>query len=62
MTITEIFSILAFCSSFSIFNCKHIAIKDNEKETMIAFILGTALGMIIGVTVTLLVLEDVDKL
>jgi uncharacterized membrane protein YccC len=29
---------------------------------MIAFILGTALGIIIGVTVTLLVLEDVDKL
>ena len=28
---------------------------------MIAFILGTAVGMIIGVTVTFLVLEDVDK-
>lgn len=28
---------------------------------MIAFILGTAIGMIIGVTVTFLVLEDVDK-
>jgi predicted small secreted protein len=29
---------------------------------MIAFILGTALGVIIGVTVTLLVLQDTDKL
>lgn len=28
---------------------------------MIAFIIGTAVGMIIGVTVTFLVLEDVDK-
>ena len=44
------------CSFF-----RTVQIKDNE-EKMIAFIIGIALGVTIGVTVTLIVLEDADKL